>query len=262
MSKIKSGPRILVLDIETLPIVAFTWGLWQQDVQLNQIKDDWSVLSWSAKWLDDPPSKIMYADQRNAKDVRDDKKMLEGIWKLMDEADVIVGQNSNSFDIKKLNARFVMNGMKPPSSYKKIDTKLLAKKHFAFSSNRLEFMTEKLNKKYKKLSHKSYPGFSLWLACMAGDKKAWPVLKEYNCHDVLSTEELYKTLVAWDNVNFDAYHDELEHVCVCGSRDFKLNGYAYTAASKVQRYVCKTCGKESRSKINLLDKDKRKSIRK
>lgn len=262
MTKKKSGPRILILDIESLPLTTYTWALFDQNIPLNMVKEDWSVLSWAAKWLDDPPGKMMYADQRNAKNVRDDKKMLEGIWNLMDEADVVIGQNSNSFDIKKLNARFVMNGMKPPTTFKKIDTKLLAKKHFAFTSNKLEFMAEKINKKYKKLSHKSYPGFSLWLACMAGDKKAWPVLKEYNCHDVLATEELYKVLRAWDNVNFDAYHDELEHTCVCGNNTFKLNGFAYTATSKVQRFVCKACGKESRSKVNLLDKDKRKSIRK
>lgn len=257
-----SGPKILILDIETLPIISYTWGLFDQNIPLNMIQEDWSILSWAAKWLDDPPNKIMYADQRNAKNVRDDKKMLEGIWKLMDEADIIIGQNSNSFDIKKLNARFLMNGMKPPSSSKKIDTKLLAKKHFAFTSNKLEFMADKLNKKFKKLKVKSYVGFSLWLACMAGDKKAWPVLKEYNCYDVLSTEELYKTLVSWDNVSFDSYHDELEHICTCGSRDFKLNGFAYTAAAKVRRYVCLDCGKESRSKTNLLSKEKRQSVRK
>ncbi len=262
MTKATKSPRILILDIETLPLETYTWGIWDQNIGLPMIKNDWSILSWAAKWLGDPPSKVMYADQRDSKDVRNDKKLLKGIWDLMNEADVIIGQNSNSFDNKKLNARFLLNGFPPPTGYKKLDTKVIAKKYFALTSNRLEFMAEKINKKYKKLSHEKYPGFAMWLAAMAGDKKVWPVLKKYNVHDVLATEELFQTFVKWDpSINFNIYREDEDHVCSCGSKEFKLNGYAYTAAGKFQRFVCKECGKESRSKTNLLSKEKKQSLR-
>lgn len=227
------------------------------------IKNDWYILSYSAKWLGDAPSKVMYADQRNAKDVSDDKKMLEGIWKLMDEADIIVGQNSKKFDVKKLNARFILNGMKPPSGYKQIDTLVLAKKYFAFTSNKLEFLSSNLCTKYKKLQHGKFPGFSLWKECLAGNKEAWKEMQKYNCHDVLATEELYTKLVAWDaSINFDAYTEDLNHTCSCGHKEFENKGYAYTSAGKFNRYKCKECGKESRGKENLLSREKRKSMRK
>jgi len=71
-------PKILVFDIETAPILAYTWGIWDQNIALNQIKQDWFVISWSAKWLDD--KKVLYMDQRNSKDVSNDKPLLEGIW--------------------------------------------------------------------------------------------------------------------------------------------------------------------------------------
>lgn len=257
----KSGPRVLLFDIETAPILAHTWDIWQQDIALNQIKSDWHILSWSAKWLDDPPTKVMYQDQRNAKDISDDKKLLEGIWKLLDEADIVITQNGKSFDVKKLNARFIINGFQPPSSYKHIDTKILAKRYFAFTSTRLEYMTAKLNTKYKKLSHSKYPGFSLWLNCLAGNKDAWKEMEKYNKHDVLSLEELYHKLAAWDSsINFNIYHDDENHVCSCGHDKFRNKGYAYTSSGKYRRYQCLKCGKETRGKENLLTKEKRKSL--
>lgn len=36
----KNGPKILLLDIETSPLLSYTWGIWQQDVPLNMIEKD------------------------------------------------------------------------------------------------------------------------------------------------------------------------------------------------------------------------------
>lgn len=252
-------PKVLILDIETAPLVSYTWGLFDQNVALNQIVEDWSILSYAAKWLDE--KKVFYADQRGAKNVRNDKELLKGIWKLMDEADIILGQNSNSFDIKKLNARFLLNGMKPPSSYKKVDTMRIAKKHFAMTSNKLEYMADKLCT-HKKLKHKQFGGFDLWKECLAGNKKAWKQMELYNIHDVLATEELYRKLQPWDNsINYNLYTDLKSTICSCGNKTFNKNGYAYTSAGKFQRYSCAKCGAETRTKSNLFSKAKRKSLR-
>lgn len=260
--KSKSSPRILFFDVETAPLTVYAWGTFDQNIPLNMIKEEWCILSWSAKWSDEGPTKTMYQDQRNVKNVRDDKKLLEGIWKLLDEADVVVTQNGISFDSKKLNARFIMNGMQPPSSYKHIDTLRLARKHFAFTSNKLEYMTDKLCVKYKKLAHGKFPGFSMWKECLAGNLAAWKEMEKYNKYDVLSLEELYYKLVAWEkNLNFDAYTDDLTHTCTCGHKEFRNKGYAYTSSGKFNRYQCLECGKESRGKENLLIKEKKKSMR-
>jgi len=119
-SKKKPGPKVLLLDIETAPILGYVWGLFDNNLGLNQVHTDWHVLSWSAKWLDQKT--IMYQDQRKAKNIEDDKKLLQGIWELLNEADVIITQNGKSFDIKKLNARFILNEMQQTSSYKHIIT--------------------------------------------------------------------------------------------------------------------------------------------
>ena len=86
-------------------------------------------------------------------------------------------------------------------------------------------------------------------------------MREYNVMDILSTEELYNKLKAWDNsINFNVYSDSLDHVCTCGSKNFKKNGFVYTNNSKFQRFTCTKCGAESRSSTNLLSKEKRKSL--
>ncbi len=255
-------PRILIYDIETSPIEAYVWGLFDQNIALNQIIKDWSVLSWSAKWLDDPPSKVMYMDTRNEKDPRDDKKILKHIWKLLDEADIIITQNGKKFDNKKLNARFAIHDMPPPSSYKNIDILADSKKNFAFTSHKLEYKTELLNTKYKKLKHKKFSGFDLWKECLKGNKEAWKEMEIYNKYDVLSTEENYNILKAWDtSINFSTFTEDEQATCNCGSKSFSLGKFFYTGTAKYQKYICNKCGSETRGRENLFTPEKKQVLR-
>ena len=253
-------PRILLIDIETSPMVVYTWSLWDQRVGLNQVIEDWSILSFAAKWLDDPDDKIMYFDTTNMKDLKDDSKLLPKLHKLLDEADIVVGQNSKSFDTKKINARFALSGMSPPSTYRQYDTKIIAKRHFKFTSNKLAYMTDKLCTKYKKLDHGKFGGFALWKEYLAGNKEAHKEMREYNEYDVLSLQELFLKLLPWDDsINFNPYTDCEYDVCTCGSIDFKKKGFHYTNTNKYQRYECKNCGKSMRSRTPVKTKNKKKS---
>ncbi len=253
--------RVLIFDIETAPILAHVWGLWENNVGLSQMIADWHVLSWSAKWLDAPEGEVMYMDQRNAPKVENDKVILEEIWELLNEADVVITQNGKSFDQRKLNARFLSNKLGPTSSFKHIDTKLLAQKHFNLPSYKLEYMTEKFCVKYKKLKHKEFPGHELWRECLIGNVKAWDEMELYNKHDVLALEELYNVFAPWEtSVNFNLFTDSEEHVCKCGSKDQIKNGFYYTNVGKFQKYRCKGCKAETRDRHNLFSKEKKDSL--
>lgn len=261
--KVKTdGPKILIFDIETSPILGYVWGLWDNNVALNQIHSDWHILSWGAKWLDPEDDKVMYMDSRKSKNIEDDKALLKGIWMLLDEADIVVTQNGKKFDQKKLNARFIIQGMQPPSSYKHIDTLQLAKKHFGFTSNKLEYMADKICKKYKKLKHETFSGFELWKECLAGNLKAWKEMEKYNKHDVLSLEELYTKMRPWDtSINLNTYHNENTYKCTCGATSFSKNGYFFSSVGKYQRYKCTNCGSEAKDRTNLLSAEKKKSLK-
>lgn len=262
LREVSGAPRVLIFDIETAPLKAFLWSMWQHGVGLNMIKDDWFVLSWSAKWLGDSEDAVMYEDLRFDYQNEDDSNLLRGMWRLLDEADIVLTQNGKKFDVKKLNARFVINGFQPPSSYKHIDTLEIAKRKFGFTSNKLEYMTDKLCVKYKKLKHGKFPGFALWDECLKGNMEAWDEMEEYNRYDVLSLEELYTIIRAWDNKhpNFNLYGDLEDIKCRCGSHNLVKDGYAYTNLSKFQRYRCADCGAESRGRTNLLTKEQRNKL--
>jgi len=258
---LEKQPKVLVFDIETSPMTAYVWGLWDQNIGLNMIKEDWYVMSFAAKWLGDKPKDTFYADQRGVSPQSDDRLLLKAIHALLDEADIVITQNGKKFDQKKLNARFILNGMPPTSSYRHIDTLLIARKHFAFSSNKLEYMTDKLCEKYKKLPHGKFPGFSLWKECMDNNPKAWAEMEKYNKYDVLSLEELYHKLIPYDNgINFNVYHDGDNHVCKCGSKLSEKNGFFFTNSAKFQKYRCVECGHETRDTVNQLTIEKRRSL--
>lgn len=252
--------KVLFLDIETLYMTVRVWRPGEQYISHDQMDKDWNIISWAAKWLGSD-QEVMYQDNRKAKHIRCDKQLLKGIWKLLDEADVIVTQNGKGFDIPKLFARFIINGMQPPSSFKQIDTKLIAKKHFGFTSASLAYMLDKLGVKYKKLKHKKFPGMELWEECEKGNIEAWNEMELYNKHDVLGLEELWEKLRPWDNsVNFNLFTDTTYEACKCGGEYIK-NGYAYTSVGRYQRYRCFDCGAELRGRENLFTKKKKASIK-
>ena len=260
-------PKILVLDIETAPILAHVWGLFDQNVGVNQIVKDRHLLAWAAIWIDDDKAKMHYRDQRKVKPIENDKAILEDLWKLLDETDVIVTQNGKAFDAKVINARMAIHGMRPPSPYKHIDTKQLAKRSFAFTSNRLEYLSSKLCPDDAKDKHKEFPGFELWVECLAGNIKAWEEMRSYNQQDVLATRALYKRLAPWGNapgVNLNVYHGDAVFRCECGSSDLIKRGYTYTPKGKYQRFSCNACGawtSRTGAGNNLLSEKKKMSLK-
>jgi DNA polymerase elongation subunit (family B) len=224
--------RCLVLDIETRPKLAYTFELKDTTIALNAIVEDECIIAWSAKWLNEPINTIKYMDLRNGKyPVIDDSSILRPIHKMMREADIIIGQNSRSFDVPKLNARFDMNGLKPLTHFAHYDIYLLSRRVAAYTSQKLEYVAEKLNKKYKKLSHQKFPGLSLWMECLNGNREAWDEMKKYNIQDTLSTEERCNLVRNWaPKVWPDLEGDK------CGS----------CGKAKIIKVKCHDCGKWDR----------------
>lgn len=232
------NPKVLTFDIETKPILAYVWGLKDQFISLNQIVEDWGVIAWGAKWLNE--KEVFYADTRK----KTEKKLLQEIWELLDKADIVITQNGKSFDSRKLNARFIDYGLCPPSPYRHIDTYLLAKAAADFTSNKLEYLTSKLCVKYRKLSHSKFPGMSLWTECLKGNKAAWDEMKRYNIHDVLSTEELYNRIKAWGPKNMPRVY-EGKYVCSSCGDYVQRRGTEMKGKTLLQRVRCMNiaCGK-------------------
>lgn len=256
--------KILFLDIETAPSQVYVWGLYDQNVGLNQVIKDGYMLSWSAKWLGD--KRVMQDCLMNwplfQKEPTNDRAITLTIWRLLDEADIVVAHNGINFDIKWLNALFLKHNMKPPSSYKVVDTLTEAKGIGRFLSNKLEFLVKKLDVGEKVKTE----GFELWLACMAGSRKAWQIMMHYNKQDVVILEKLYLKLRPFmkKHPNVALYSDDVNkrNGCKgCGGNRFKITRFAYTETGKFHRFACLDCGKEGRDGVNLLTQEERKNIK-
>lgn len=231
-----SAPRILAWDIEMRPIEAYRWGLYDQSpVGLNQVIRPGGMISYAARWIDQPKSSIVYQD------IAHDglSTMLKGIHGLIEEADALVSWNGQKFDTKKVNTEFALQKMAPPAPTPEIDLMLTVKKRMAFPSNKLEYVANALLGKGK-VSHE---GFNLWVKCLAGDPKAWARMEKYNKQDVHLLIELYEYLLPWvDTVPNRNLFDAYDGCPRCGSDHVQRRGYRYTKISKFARYQCMDCG--------------------
>lgn len=242
--KKKRVPKVLVFDTENAPNLASVWGVWNQNLQPVNLLSDWYMLSWSAKWLFD---KEVMGDVLTSKEAvaEDDHRLMKGLWKLMDQADVVIAHNAVKFDIPVVNTRFLMNGMTPPSPYQVIDTLRIARKEFNFTHNKLDFLADRLGIPHKKLEteHK------LWLNCRNGDQEALEYMLKYNKMDVTVLEELYVKFRPYikSHPNFNLFM-ETDGVCAtCGSDNLEFAGHYHTTVNKYESHVCKDCGSYTRS---------------
>ena len=249
--------KILFVDVETSPMEVYVWGLYKQQIPISNVIKDWSLLSWSAKWLHD--DKIMSKKVSTIEAMgRTDFSVIESLWKLFNEADIIVAHNAIKFDVRKINARFIENGYAPPSPYQVIDTLKVAQRYFGFSSHKLEYLMGLLGSENKK-----HTSFSLWKRCVNGDEDALKYMLEYNEQDVVVLEELYLILRPWikSHVNLGLYTENTDSVCAnCGSNKLDWNTKYYTPANKYSAYRCLNCGAFGRSRFSKITKDKRKNL--
>jgi len=254
-------PNILILDIETAPVLAYVWRTFKAHVSYDQISTDWYILSFAAKWLH--AGRVMYHDQSRKKDIEDDRDLMQTLHTLLDAADIVVAHNGKRFDVRKIKARFILNGLPPPSPFKVVDTLIEARREFAFTSNRLVALTDQLVPEQKKDDHKEFPGFELWAQCLKGNRRAWRAMRTYNRQDVLALEALYLKLRPWmtGHPNVAAYSDPDDIACPkCGSHNLERRGHAYTQTSKYQRYRCRDCGGWARGRLTQNSNAVRKNL--
>ena len=230
--------KILHLDIETSPNVVRTWGLFKQNISINQIIKPARILCWSAKWHGE---KKMYTSLG-------DKQGLTQIYDLINEADVVVHYNGQRFDMPRLNQEFLKLGFKPPKPYKQIDLYRVVSKHFDLPSSKLEFVVQ-----YFGLGAKvKHPGMELWNGCEEGNEASWALMFKYNKQDVALLEKLYNHLLGWidNHPNAGLYVEDLDHpICPnCAGAKLQRRGFCRKDALRYQQFQCQTCGRWPRSR--------------
>lgn len=140
-------PKILYVDIEYALMSVYLYDLYVPNKRLSPsfIVQHSYIINWAAAWIgpgNKVTGKIMsgVVTQREARQ-QSDKRIVSDIWSLMDEADYICGHNSDAFDLKILNWRFMVHGLGFPAKYRKLDTFKMAGKYTRPPSRGLESLS-------------------------------------------------------------------------------------------------------------------------
>lgn len=241
---------MLILDVESAPQEAYIWKRFKENISVDQVIKRTYLLCWSAKWLNDPES--YYSDSLTnyegwEKEPENDFEICDSMWQLLDEADVVVTHNGDSFDLPLLNARFLIHKMAPPSPYRSQDTCKMARRKFRFDQNKLEEIATVLGEGHKIKTG----GFELWRRCKDGDETAFEEMERYCIQDTFLLERVYKRLAPFDNQHVHVFLDGCEErpLCpVCGSDSIQRNGYYNTNTAVYTKYRCGDCGHNLRSR--------------
>jgi len=232
----KSSPaRVLIFDIETAPLMANIWSLWNQNVgyNLSMLESDWFIITWSAKWLFEEKVYTGKLTPKEAKE-QNDSRIVRNFWELLNEADIVIAHNGDKFDIKRVNTRFLKLGLHPPTPYQTIDTLKHVRKKFNISSNKLDYVAQFLE-------------------------------LGYNIKDVTLLEEVYLRIRSWitPHPNMGLHIGENVTCCAtCGGTELSVVGTYKTYMSEYDALRCDSCGSINRSRASSLTTEARKLLTK
>ena len=238
---ISRKPKILIFDYETSPAKGYFFGsIWETNI--IEIIEYEQILCVSWRWYGEKKTHVIGQDDFKGykKGVLNDEQLVKYFAPIFDEADVVIGHNSDQFDIKVFNTRLLHWHMKPTLVNKSFDTKKISRNNLHLPSNKLDDIADFLGLE-RKLPH---TGKNMWLGCEKGDKKDWKMMKKYCLRDSDIENAVAERLVPFMKSIKD-FTDTERVTCpnpLCGSthmirRKNRIvkNGY------KIQ-YQCMDCG--------------------
>lgn len=243
----KNKPKVILFDIETSLMINYTFTLWPDNIGTNNIHQDWFVISACWKELGKKKVHSISINDFKRKSATDDSVVVKTLRDALSEADIVIGHNSDKFDIKKLNTRLMVNRLQPLEKVIQIDTLKEIKKIASFSSNRLDYLCQVLLGVGKAKTSEG-----LWVRATNGDKASVNEMVKYNKVDVVRLEELYLIMKPYmkSHPHVGAMQDKDRHTTCpsCGGNSFDKSHdkIRYTAAGvkKLQRQ-CADCHKYS-----------------
>lgn len=239
--KPKRQARILTIDIERLPGVAYAFDQKVNFLSYRNFIEQPKTICWAARW--EGQSRMMFEAVW-----KDEEKMLRRSWELFDEADAVVTFNGRRFDVPHLRGAWLKAGFPPPRPWKDIDLYTMAKNKFGFISNSLDHITRELGYTGK-TDHYSIP---LAQAAVDGDKAAQKRLKEYNSGDIELTEWLHERLLGYLPTHPHFGRTSKVTCNQCGSKELTVQPNNYKAVLlQYQMFRCDNCGGIVRSNWNV-----------
>lgn len=238
MEEIKK-PKILSFDLEVSPALGWFYPP-TYETNILKLVDRQYLMSFAYQWVGENKISSLCLNDYDGDTLRNDAALVKELHKVMSEADILLGQNSDNFDVKMANYFFIKNGLEPIPPTKYIDTKKIAKRYFRFVNNKLDNLGEELGVGGKTKITQA----DIWHDCFVlNDRKAWKLMKKYNENDVRVTTEIYLKMRGFmrNHPNLARISGEFDACPACGGYNYRVRAYRYTAVSRYHQYSCNDC---------------------
>lgn len=229
----------LFLDVETAPNIGFFWEAgYKKNVPYQNIVKERAIICICYKWAGE---KTVHSLQWDAN--QNDKTMLTSFIKIMNEADEVIGQNHERFDMPWIRTRCLLHKVPMFPKYTTLDTYKKAKAGFKFNSNSLNYIASFLG-----LGHKSDMTFSDWVKIVLDkDAKAMIKMIKYCKKDVQLLEDVYNRMSPYftNTIHHGVHNGHSKLSCPeCMSTSHSLSK-TRTTSTGLRRYQlqCKKCSK-------------------
>lgn len=225
----------LFFDIETSPCLGWFWRpSHKTSIGYHQILEQAKIICICYKWEN---SETIYSLNWDNKQC--DKAMLKKFIQIMNQADEIVGHNSDRFDTKWIRTRAIYHRLSMPPDYKSIDTLKESRKGFNFPSNRLDAIC-----RYLGIGEKIKTTEELWMNIWRKkSRSAMAEMIKYCKMDVLILEEYLKILKPYIG-NKSRLSTSKVHCPECDHNIHYVSKYRISAqGTRTIQLQCKGCGK-------------------
>lgn len=231
--------KILFFDVETKPVPAWIFRTGKQAISHKQLMRGYSfgIICICYKFLDDKRVRSLTIDFNTF----DSTEMIAKFTKIVERADLVIGHNVDSFDIKHVNTQRLIDAQQPIAWPTSEDTLKALRKYFYFPSYRLDYITDTLFG-----DRKHQVNLQDWIDVVQHKKKsALKTLVDYCKKDVLLLEKMWKEISPWLKAKPAAASADTVIQCPrpeCGLSNFHKKGKVMYRGYNRQRYQCQACG--------------------
>ena len=250
--------KILAYDVENLPMITNTWGLFGQNINHKNIIEHASIISVAWGFVGETKinlTSIADCKSRLERNIYDDYHPVAQFHKVLNsnEEFVLLAHNGDQFDTKKLNTAFLRHNLPPVNPRQSIDTLKEARRLFRIDSNRLDYIARFLGvgEKMDTGGQDLWNNILQWKYPEYGTKpnkalalSALTYMGKYNKHDIVILKRVFEKMRNRIKIpNALLYSPQAGSLrCPdCLGAKFVTKGFRYTGISKIPRYRCLSC---------------------
>lgn len=233
--------RIVSFDLEVAPALGYfyppTW-----ETRVLKVKERQRLMSFAWQVVGEKKITAHNLSQMDTYKVDpfNDKLLVQKLHEVMSSADILLGQNSDQFDVKMANYFFILNDLEPIPPTKYIDTKKIAKRYFRFMNNTLDNLGEELG--FGGKTEITYA--HLWVpAYLEQDAKSWRLMDKYCKNDVDKTTKIYLKMQPFmhSHPSLSRITGEYDSCPRCGSYSYRIKAYRTSETARYHQYQCNDC---------------------